>query len=84
MRHLFLFITCFLFASISDAQDYSIVKIPPDLLKHANLIKRAETMEINIKDAGHATIKHTYAFTILNDKADPYAEFTSYYYKFKS
>jgi len=84
MRHLFLFFTCFLFASISDAQDYSIVKIPPDLLKHANLIKRAETMEINIKDAGHATIKHTYAFTILNDKADPYAEFTSYYYKFKS
>ncbi len=84
MRHAILFFTCFIIANQGFSQEYSIVKIPVDLLKDANFIKRAESLEINIKDAGHATIKHTYAYTILNDKADPYAEFTSYYDKFVS
>lgn len=84
MRHAILFFTCFIFAIEGFSQEYSIVKIPVELLKDANFIKRSESLEINIKDAGHATIKHTYAYTILNDKADPYAEFTSYYDKFVS
>ena len=84
MRCLFIIIISQLFTLLSFAQDYSIVKIPAELLKDANFIKRAEFLEINIKDASHVTIKHTYALTILNDKADPYAEFTSYYDKFQS
>jgi hypothetical protein len=84
MRYFFIFFIGILFTFQSSAQDYSILKIPVELLKDANLIKRNETVEINIKDAGHAIIKRTYAYTILNDKGDPYAEFTSYYDKFQS
>ncbi|MCU0388875.1 MAG: DUF3857 and transglutaminase domain-containing protein [Chitinophagaceae bacterium] len=66
------------------AQDLSIVNIPQSLIKGADMIKRHETREILIKSPKVAVIRHTYAYTILNDRADDYAEFTAYYDKFRS
>jgi transglutaminase-like putative cysteine protease len=66
------------------AQNLSILAIPPQLIKDANLIKRYETRELIIKSPKQATIKHSYAYTILNDNAEGYAEFVAFYDKFRS
>ncbi len=81
-----LFICCFLWAAICTlkAQDYTIANIPVALVKGANVIKRNELLEITIVSPGKALKKHTYAYTILNDKADGFAEFTTYYNRFVS
>ncbi len=66
------------------AQNYSILALPPELIKDANLVTRNELLEVTIKSPGKAVVKHTYAYTIFNDKADGYAEFSTYYDKFRS
>jgi hypothetical protein len=64
------------------AQNLSVSNIPAELRKDANLVKRHELLEITIKSPGKAIIKHKYAYTILNDYADDYADFSAYYSKF--
>jgi hypothetical protein len=78
------FLLILFFAIISDAQDLSIRSLPLNLIKDANLVKRNELLEITIKSPAKAIVKHTYAYTIINDKADDFAEFSAYYSKFVS
>ena len=84
MKKLILYLVSVVSASVIIAQDLSIRNIPAELLKNANLVKRHETRELIIRSPKQAIIKHTYAYTILNDKADDYAEFTAFYDKFRS
>ncbi len=84
MRNLFGLMILFAGTFSATAQDLSILSIPTELLKDANLVNRNEVIEVTIKSPGKAIVKHTYAYTILNDKADGYAEFSTYYGKFRS
>jgi transglutaminase-like putative cysteine protease len=84
MRNSFL-ILFLLFGNLTlSAQDLSVFNIPKELLKGANLVNRNEVIDITIKTIGSAVVRHTYAYTILNDKADNYAEFSTYYDKFRT
>lgn len=69
---------------VSHAQEYPFAAIPAGLLKNANLVKRNELLEITIVSPGKVLKKHSYAYTILNEKADDYTEFATYYNKFVS
>jgi transglutaminase-like putative cysteine protease len=84
MRYVILFFTCFIFSIEGFSQDYSFLKIPLELLKDANVVNRNEVLEVTIKSPGKAIVKHSYTYTILNDKADGFAEFATYYDKFRS
>jgi len=83
MRIPYFFILFFTGVTLA-AQDLSIKNIPAELIKESNLIKRHETRELIIKSPKEVLIRHKYAYTILNEKADDYAEFTAYYDKFHS
>jgi hypothetical protein len=61
--------------------EYSILKIPPALLKSANAIKRTEQISFTIYNKGEAILKKKYAITILNEKGDDHAYFAAYYDK---
>lgn len=82
MKHLIMLSILMMEVFAVDAQDYSIAHIPVALIKDANVIKRNELLEITIISPGKALKKHIYAYTILNDKADDWAEFTAYYNRF--
>ena len=84
MRNIFGIFILLIGTLTSGAQDLSINNIPQELLKDANLVSRNEVIEVSIKSLGRAIVKHTYAYTILNDKADGYAEFSTYYDKFRT
>jgi len=84
MKHIILLTILFVLVITIRAQDYSIAGIPVALVKGANVIKRNELLEITIVSPGKALKKHSYAYTILNDKADDFAEFTTYYNRFVS
>jgi hypothetical protein len=84
MKHLSLLPILLLLVITIRAQEYSIAHIPVALVKGANVIKRNELLEITIISPGKALKKHSYAYTILNDKADDWAEFTTYYNRFVS
>ena len=84
MRNIFGIFILLFGTKFTSAQDLSILSIPKELLKDANLVSRNEVIEVSIKSLGRAIVKHTYAYTILNDKADGYAEFSTYYDKFRT
>lgn len=61
-------------------QDYSVFSIPPGLLnENANAVVRYDSSSFEIHDAGSATVYRKYAVTLLNKKADEYAEFSLNY-----
>jgi transglutaminase-like putative cysteine protease len=84
MRNIFGIFILLFGTHFTSAQNLSILAIPPELLKDANLVNRNEVLEINILSPEKAVVKHTYTYTILNDKADAYAEFSTFYDKFRA
>jgi hypothetical protein len=66
------------------AQDYNVNKIPEQLKKEANVIKRMEEWKIVIKNAGKASVKHKYALTILNESGNRFAYYSNSYDKLQS
>jgi hypothetical protein len=65
------------------AQNYSVALIPDSLLKHADMVQRADEMRIVIHSIKSATVYHKYAYTILNEKANDDAAFAELYDDFQ-
>ncbi|MFK8005719.1 MAG: DUF3857 domain-containing protein [Saprospiraceae bacterium] len=59
--------------------NYSIRKIPFELLKNANAVVRMDYTYFELKSKKKATVTRKYAITILNNNADSYAQFREYY-----
>jgi hypothetical protein len=66
------------------AQDYSVSLIPDSLKENANMVKRFEETRVVIRGIGKAVVYNKYAYTILNEEGDRYAEYTSSYSKLRS
>ena len=69
----------------SYAQDINYAVKPgiaPELLLHANSVKRIDDTKIDITDIGHATIHRKYVLPLLNAAGDADARFGHYYDKF--
>lgn len=70
----------FLTAFTTSAQlNYNVKAIPDSLLKNANVVKRFEEMAFEIKSTASSTLRHKYAFTILNENGDEQAQFVEWY-----
>ncbi len=54
---------------------YSVSSIPASLLVNANLVKRTESMRLEIRDSAKAYLHQKYALTILNSAGDEAAGF---------
>ncbi|MBN8838406.1 MAG: DUF3857 domain-containing transglutaminase family protein [Sphingobacteriia bacterium] len=71
---------CFPFVSV--AQNYAVSLIPDSLKENANAVKRFEETYITIKSIGKAIVKHTVAYTVLNESGDNVVRYENYYDKF--
>ena len=82
MLKIFLPIVIILLALNSYGQgEYDVTKIPAQLIKNANIVKRNEELFIQINNIGSATITTKYVITILNEAGDDAAEFAEWYSK---
>ncbi len=64
--------------------EYAISKIPAELLKNANAVKRFEEIKFEVSDIGKARLFHHYVITVLNENGDKYAELEEEYDKLHS
>lgn len=85
MKKAILFTLTILYNILLSAQgDYNILKINPDLLKNANVVKRVEQTEIDLTKLDKVVTKTKVAYTILNKNADKYAYLALPYDKLSS
>ncbi|MDB4768461.1 DUF3857 domain-containing protein [Saprospiraceae bacterium] len=63
--------------------NYSIHKIPSELLKNANAVIRMDYTYFELKSKKKATVTRKYAITILNIKGDKHAQFREGYNDFR-
>ena len=66
------------------AQSFAALEIPDSLKENANVVIRLDEKIFEIKSIGHAVMKERHVYTILNEKADGYATYKTYYDKFTS
>lgn len=64
--------------------DYAVSKIPAELLKNADVVKRMEELRFEVIDPGKSRLYHKYALTILNENGDRYARLVLDYDKLRS
>lgn len=72
----------FLFSTGLSAQEYNVYAIPDSLIKNANVVKRYEEMMLEIKSPGKFVFHERHVYTILNELANEYAAYRSFYDKF--
>jgi hypothetical protein len=86
MRHLIylLFVSTTCLHLSAQSTKYAVRNIPVELLKNANVVKRVDEKVLNIISSGKAIVKEHFVFTILNEKADNYATYKTFYNKFTS
>lgn len=78
-------ILCLIFTNSYSADgDYAVSKIPLNLLKNADVVKRFEETRFEVLDIGKSRLYRKIALTILNEKADKFAVFTEDYDKLHS
>ena len=63
--------------------DYAVSKIPAELLKKADVVKRMEEIRFEVVDPGKSRLYHKYALTILNENGDRYARLVLGYDKLR-
>lgn len=63
--------------------DYAVSKIPVELLKNADVVKRMEEIRFEVVDPGKSRLYHKYALTILNENGDRYAAEVIFYDKLR-
>lgn len=63
--------------------DYAVSKIPAELLKNADVVKRMEEVRFEVVDPGKSRLYHKYALTILNENGDRYARLVLGYDKLR-
>ena len=64
------------------SQSYIASEIPDSLKKNADMVTRLDEKVIEIKSVGHAVSREHHIYTILNENADAYATYKTYYDKF--
>lgn len=85
MRRILILITLFSsLACYSKDINYSVLSIPKELLKNANVIKRIEQIRFEIINTGETVLYRKYAVTILNENGDDQSGFYEWYDKLKS
>lgn len=67
---------------VSHTQNYNVSLIPDSLLTNADAVLRNEEEKIFIHSSHSATYQHKYAFTILKEAGDSYAQYVNRYDKF--
>ena len=70
------------FSALAGEGEYAISKIPPALLKNANVVKRSEEERFELKNPAEAYYTYKYVLTILNENGDKYAGFYVPYDKY--
>lgn len=81
MRYIFFLI---LFYSVSAAgQSYSVALLPDSLVKKADVVLRLDETKITIHSIASATVKRKYAFTILNESGNRFAQYHAFYDSFE-
>jgi len=80
---LFLLVIQFLVSTVLVAQNYSVVLIPDSLLKHSDAVQRIEETRIIIHSIKSATVKHRYAYTVLNESGNAFAGYYNLYDNFE-
>jgi len=70
-----------IFLSAAAQSNYAVSLIPAGMLDNANMVKRQERMQLEIKGVDKAVLQVTYALTILNEAGDDYAQFSESYSK---
>ena len=78
-----LFIIQFFIAITAAAQNYSVALIPDSLFKKATMVQRLEETKIIIHSIKSATVKHKYAYTILNESGNTFAGYHNLYDNFE-
>ena len=63
--------------------DYAVGKIPAELLKNADVVKRMEEVRFEVVDPAKSRLYHKYALTILNENGDKYARLVLGYDKLR-
>lgn len=63
---------------------YSVLLIPKELMKDANVVKRMEEIRLEIINTGETVLYKKYAVTILNENGDEHAAFYEWYDKLRS
>ncbi len=77
MRYLFLiFVFC---VRVAFGQSYSIAFIPDSLLKNADAVLRVDETQITIHSISSATVRTKYAYTILNEAGNRFAQYYTLY-----
>lgn len=74
---------CFVVKGLANDGDYAVNKIPADLLKNADVVKRMEEVRFEVMDITKTRLYHKYALTILNENGDKYAIEVNYYDKLR-
>ncbi len=64
--------------------DYAVSKIPAELLKNANVVKRIEIINFEITNDNKAKYYHKIVYTILNENGDRWGYFYEGYDKLRS
>lgn len=64
------------------AQEYSVLLLPDSLRKNADAVLRKEETVIIVHGINSASVKHTYAYTILNEAGSDYARYAQLYDNF--
>ena len=77
-------LSLFLFNGYAGDPDYAFSKIPAELLKNANVVKRYEEVRFEVINIGKAKLYSKIAITILNEKGDKYAAYQQEYDKLHS
>ena len=77
-------LSCILLNSYAGDPDYAVSKIPAQLLKDANVVKRFEELKFEVINIGKAKLYHKVALTVLNEKGDRYAMYFQQYDKLHS
>ena len=72
----------FLFSTRLAAQKYDVSTIPDSLIKNAGVVNRYEEVILEIKSPGKYVSHEHHVYTILNESADDYAIYRSFYDKF--
>ena len=78
-----LFILSLFLTLTASAQNYSVALLPDSLIKHADAVLRLEETKIIIHSVGSATVQHKYAYTILNEAGNSFAQYRQLYDNFE-
>ncbi|MCB0715810.1 MAG: DUF3857 domain-containing protein [Chitinophagaceae bacterium] len=84
MRKILGIVFCLLLVSkilFAGGGEYAVANIPVNLLKNANAVLRDEALQVNIIATDNVEFSYRFVLTILNEKADKFADFSISYNK---